>query len=753
MKTISFRLVFLVLVLGALVLTSCGLRATQTAPSPTAPPASEETPEAKPADPLFAREAALAYLRVNYSETAPTEGLAWAETEVTTEEVVGSSSFLYSAGEWQVSVSYPIVAPEALVYQVKVSDTATGYHWMGTLNANGEVTEEYLDTDITPGWAVYSNEDYLFTFSYPETWTLEEVPAGEAPNNLYLTQGPYLLLIQFKDQSEDTVLGSGGRPPGEFESRGTVTFFEGETPKQVLVFEGLDKQVSYADETGELAFYIQLDDDSGRPYEEIALPETLQAEVDQILGTFARTGEPEPPPDAPAESLSYHNDAYQFSIQYPPSWELLDTPHAAILRREGSHELVIEFRRLYESISIGPTGTPAGEFIERGTVEILEGTYPRTVLVFEGADRAVYYNGTSTIDVGDVQFAISLNTVGDDPGVALPEPVQAEADQIVESLEVDFEIEPGCTDQVKFVSDVTVPDGAEFQPGEAFVKTWRLRNEGTCTWDTDYSLVFLIGEPMGYTEPIPLPAQVKPGETIDLSANLVAPESEGTHRGDWKLRNAGGEDFGAGEEADETFWVEINVGQVIGELELGAQDWQDTFNNSANWYLLDTPNTKFTVEDGQMVMNALKAGQGEEWGISTHGPLEDFYLEATFTTGSECSGLDRYGVLARAPKPDRGYVFGFSCDGRYRLYKWDGQNYVGLQEWASTAHIQPGPNQTNRLGFWAKGNTIQLYANGRLLVEIQDSTYDEGVFGLLVGSVNTDNLKVFVEDMAYWELD
>jgi hypothetical protein len=152
-------------------------------------------------------------------------------------------------------------------------------------------------------------------------------------------------------------------------------------------------------------------------------------------------------------------------------------------------------------------------------------------------------------------------------------------------------------------------------------------------------------------------------------------------------------------------------------------------------------------------MNALKSGQGEEWGISTHGPLEDFYLEATFTTGSECSGLDRYGVLARAPEPDRGYVFGFSCDGRYRLYKWDGQNYVGLQEWASTSHIQPGSNQTNRLGFWANGNTIRLYANGRLLVEIQDSTFDEGVFGLLVGSVNTDNLKVFVEDMAYWELD
>ncbi|MCE1254907.1 MAG: hypothetical protein LWX83_15340, partial [Anaerolineae bacterium] len=42
---------------------------------------------------------------------------------------------------------------------------------------------------------------------------------------------------------------------------------------------------------------------------------------------------------------------------------------------------------------------------------------------------------------------------------------------------------------VRFVSDVSVPDGSAFNPGQVFIKTWRLQNIGTCTWTSDYELV------------------------------------------------------------------------------------------------------------------------------------------------------------------------------------------------------------------------------------------------------------------------
>lgn len=113
-------------------------------------------------------------------------------------------------------------------------------------------------------------------------------------------------------------------------------------------------------------------------------------------------------------------------------------------------------------------------------------------------------------------------------------------------------------DWVGFVSDITVPDGSSFLPSTPFTKTWRLKNIGTCTWTTAYKLVFHQGDAMGGTA-INLPANVAPGQTIDLSLNLVAPPAAGHYRGYWMLQNAAGVKFGIGAQANQAFWVDINV--------------------------------------------------------------------------------------------------------------------------------------------------------------------------------------------------
>jgi hypothetical protein len=75
-------------------------------------------------------------------------------------------------------------------------------------------------------------------------------------------------------------------------------------------------------------------------------------------------------------------------------------------------------------------------------------------------------------------------------------------------------------DWVSFVKDVTIPDGTVFAPGEAFTKTWRLKNRGTCTWTPDYMLVFASGERLGDTTVVRLPGYVSPGQTVDVSVTL-----------------------------------------------------------------------------------------------------------------------------------------------------------------------------------------------------------------------------------------
>jgi hypothetical protein len=109
------------------------------------------------------------------------------------------------------------------------------------------------------------------------------------------------------------------------------------------------------------------------------------------------------------------------------------------------------------------------------------------------------------------------------------------------------------------VRDVTVEDDTPFTPGSWFVKTWRLKNVGHCTWLTSYKLTFESGDLMDAKRSIALPRNVEPNQTIDLSVAMKAPAKQGTYRGDWLLSEPGGEFFGVGTGRDQTFWVQIRV--------------------------------------------------------------------------------------------------------------------------------------------------------------------------------------------------
>lgn len=128
-------------------------------------------------------------------------------------------------------------------------------------------------------------------------------------------------------------------------------------------------------------------------------------------------------------------------------------------------------------------------------------------------------------------------------------------------------------DWVSFVKDVTVPDGSILDPGQTFTKTWRLKNRGTCTWTPDYMLVYTSGTQMGGTTAVRLPGYVSPGQSVDISVPLVAPDSNGKYVAYWMLRNASGTLFGYGDKANQAFYVDIRVkktdlphGTVTGEI-------------------------------------------------------------------------------------------------------------------------------------------------------------------------------------------
>ena len=104
----------------------------------------------------------------------------------------------------------------------------------------------------------------------------------------------------------------------------------------------------------------------------------------------------------------------------------------------------------------------------------------------------------------------------------------------------------------------TIPDGTIMQPDETFLKTWRLKNNGTCTWNTSYKIVYWSGDLMGGLQEYPLPKVVAPGEEIEISLSLVAPTTNGNFSGFWKLQSEWGTPFGVGQ-YDQPFYVQINV--------------------------------------------------------------------------------------------------------------------------------------------------------------------------------------------------
>jgi hypothetical protein len=118
--------------------------------------------------------------------------------------------------------------------------------------------------------------------------------------------------------------------------------------------------------------------------------------------------------------------------------------------------------------------------------------------------------------------------------------------------------DPG-TDRAEFVSDVTVPDGTDFAPGVTFTKTWRVKNVGTSTWTQDYLMEFVLGTNMAAVSQINFPQDVPPGQTVDLSVEMTAPATGGTHSSLWHFRNPSGATFGVGLNSSDVIYVQIDV--------------------------------------------------------------------------------------------------------------------------------------------------------------------------------------------------
>ena len=88
---------------------------------------------------------------------------------------------------------------------------------------------------------------------------------------------------------------------------------------------------------------------------------------------------------------------------------------------------------------------------------------------------------------------------------------------------------PTCITSAAFIANVTVPDGSVLAPNTPFVKTWQIRNAGTCDWGSGLTLAFVGGAQLGSPAVVAFPP-THAGTTRDISLNLKAPAPAGRTR-------------------------------------------------------------------------------------------------------------------------------------------------------------------------------------------------------------------------------
>ena len=188
----------------------------------------------------------------------------------------------------------------------------------------------------------------------------------------------------------------------------------------------------------------------------------------------------------------------------------------------------------------------------------------------------VYVN--SPADIGCVQVTtpfettIPLNTKDLPPGnytvtangvstvFALPLEISTPT---LEPTSVHVPTSSACVDSAAFVADVTIPDNTILSSNNAFIKTWRLRNNGSCTWDSNYLVAYISGATMSQQPGYWIVKQgqtVAPGQTVDISVGMTSPVDNGNYVSYWGLKKVDGPFMPiAGGANGDSFYVKIKV--------------------------------------------------------------------------------------------------------------------------------------------------------------------------------------------------
>lgn len=145
--------------------------------------------------------------------------------------------------------------------------------------------------------------------------------------------------------------------------------------------------------------------------------------------------------------LTYTNAKYKFTVRHPSGWiykEIQGTintmsGHAVYFEPRSTDliRMVVGFKRATENAQITRTGVGSGDIVPRGSVAFLGQPISRDILVLDGKDLAILYQGSGEIRRGDLVFTLSLDyRAYPTDKTALTQQFESTADKLVASFEL-----------------------------------------------------------------------------------------------------------------------------------------------------------------------------------------------------------------------------------------------------------------------------------------------------------------------------
>jgi ABC-type amino acid transport substrate-binding protein len=265
---------------------------------------------------------------------------------------------------------------------------------------------------------------------------------------------------------------------------------------------------------------------------------------------------------------------------------------------------------------------------------------------------------------------------------------------------------PECVYAMQFVRDLNYDDEnmdypPELEPGERFEKGWRIRNSGSCEWNSSFYLSYARGNvPAAQMNgvPVAIPGTVEPGDTLDIYVDLIAPSYPGVYQGFWQMVSPNGKRFG------QTIWVGIEVPgaeptpspdePVIKSFSASPGNIQTGSCTTISWRVT-----------GEVDQIELKRGNNQLW---RDAPAKGTYQDCLKSAGTYTYRLTVNGpggstaqnikvVVADPPPPTSPTIYGFLIKprevglGQCATIQWRTEN-------ADTVELYRNDELINRLG-------------------------------------------------------